>query len=189
MRFWLTVKRWIPRLIAHLFGVPDFFIAFGSPTDANTFCIFGFGRGPPRWAWQPLKVLQFFKNGWRCGTLEDHISGSTRPIWARVCLLERSYSLFLGKNMKFGNLPSSPDLGSRAIFDTLYLSWATWPKVGLIVALTTHYGTFKNARQKFVHFQGFFIFEPFKYLKNDYFHTFCIFFWHKWPVIWLWLEA
>jgi hypothetical protein len=97
----LTVKRWIPRLIAHLekklFGIPDFFIAFGSPTDANTFCIFGFGRGPPRWAWQPLIVLQFFKNGWRCGTLEDHISGSTRPIWARVCLLERSDNLFLGK--------------------------------------------------------------------------------------------
>jgi hypothetical protein len=85
-----------------LFGIPDFFIAFGSLIDANTFGMFGFGRGPPRWAWQPLKVLQFFKICYRCGTLEDHVSGSTRPIWARVCLLERSYSLLLGKNMKFG---------------------------------------------------------------------------------------
>jgi hypothetical protein len=49
------------RVIAHLekklFGIPDFFIAFGSLIDANIIDIFGFGRGPPRWAWQPLKVL------------------------------------------------------------------------------------------------------------------------------------
>ncbi len=130
-----------------LFGIPDFFIAFCSPIDANTFCIFGFGRGrgPPRWAWQPLKVLKFFKIGCRCGTLDDHVSGSTRPIWARVCLLERSYSLLLGKNIKHWNLPPSLDFGSRAIFSTLFLSWATWPGVGLIVALTTHYGNFKSA--------------------------------------------
>jgi hypothetical protein len=76
-----------------LFGIPDFFIAFVSPIDANTFGIFGFGRGPHRWAWQPLKVLRFFKKCWRCTTLGDHISGCTWPIWARVCLLERSYSL------------------------------------------------------------------------------------------------
>jgi hypothetical protein len=176
-------SRWIPRLIAQLekklFGIPDFFIAFGSPIGANTFSIFGFGRGPPRWAWQPLKVLQFFKIGWRCGTLEDYISGSGWPIWARVCLLEKSDSLLLGKKYEIWNLPSSPDLGSRAIFGTLYLSWATWHRVGLIVALTTHYGTFKNAHQKysfrvFAKIIFFLIFEPFKFLKNDYFYTFFI---------------
>jgi hypothetical protein len=51
-----------------LFGIPDFFIAFGSPIDANIMDIFGFGRGPPRWAQQPLEVLRFFKIYWRCTT-------------------------------------------------------------------------------------------------------------------------
>jgi hypothetical protein len=32
-----------------LFGTPDFFIAFGSPIDANIMDIFGFGRGSPHW--------------------------------------------------------------------------------------------------------------------------------------------
>ncbi len=98
--------RWIPRLIAHLekklCGNPDFFIAFGSPIDANIMDIFGFGRGPPRWAQGAVKFLQFFKIYWRCTTLEDHISRSGRPIWAKVCLLERSDSLLLIKNMKIG---------------------------------------------------------------------------------------
>jgi hypothetical protein len=34
--------------------------------------------------------------------LEDHILRYTWPIWARLCLLERSYSLLSGKNMKTG---------------------------------------------------------------------------------------
>jgi hypothetical protein len=46
-----------------------------------------------------LKVLLFFKKCWRCTTLEDHISRSTWPIWAKVCLLGRSNSLLLRKNM------------------------------------------------------------------------------------------
>jgi hypothetical protein len=37
--------------------VVDFFIAFGSLTDANTFGIFGFGRGPPRWSQRRVKFL------------------------------------------------------------------------------------------------------------------------------------
>jgi hypothetical protein len=64
--------------------------------------MFGFGRGPPRWAQQPLKKWQFFKNCWRCTTLEDHISGSTWSIRAKVCLLERWNSLLFIKNMKIG---------------------------------------------------------------------------------------
>jgi hypothetical protein len=64
--------------------------------------MFGFGRGPPRWAQQPLKKWQFFENCWRCTTLEDHISGSTWSIWAKVCLLESLNSLLFIKNMKIG---------------------------------------------------------------------------------------
>ncbi len=56
----------------------------------------------PRWAQRAVKKPRFFENCWRCTTLEDHISGSSWPIWARVCLLERSYSLHLRKNMKIG---------------------------------------------------------------------------------------
>jgi hypothetical protein len=56
-----------------LFGIPDFIVAFGSPIDTNIMDIFGFGRGPPRWAQEPLEVLGFFKKSWRCPTLEDHI--------------------------------------------------------------------------------------------------------------------
>ncbi len=41
--------------------IADFLIAFGSPIDTNIMDLFGLGRGSPRWAWQPLKVLQFFK--------------------------------------------------------------------------------------------------------------------------------
>jgi hypothetical protein len=78
-------------------------IALGSPIDTNIMDIFGFGRGPPRWAWQPLNVLQFFKKSWRCTTLDDHILWSTWPIWSRVCLLERSDSLLSVKiwNLEF----------------------------------------------------------------------------------------
>jgi hypothetical protein len=41
-----------------LFGNPDFFIEFGSPIDANTFGIFGFGWS---WAQYLIKILVFFK--------------------------------------------------------------------------------------------------------------------------------
>ncbi len=106
---------WIPRLIAQfekkLFGIPDFFIAFGFPIDANIMDIFGIGRGPPRWPQGTVNFLLFFKICWRCPTLEDHTSRSGRAIWARVCLLERSNSLLLGKNMKFGIYRLSPILG------------------------------------------------------------------------------
>jgi hypothetical protein len=101
---WLD--RWIPRLIAQLekklFGIPDFFIAFGSSIDANIMDIFGFGRDSPHWPQRTVKFLLFFKICWRWTTLKDHISESGWPIWARVCLLERLNSLLLGKNMKFG---------------------------------------------------------------------------------------
>ncbi len=111
---------WIPRLIAQLekklFGIPDFFIAFGSPIDAKIMDIFGFGRGPPNWPQGTVKFLLFFKICWRCITLEDHTTGSGWPIWTRVCLLERSDSLLLGKNMKFGIFS---DFGSNAMFDGL----------------------------------------------------------------------
>jgi hypothetical protein len=102
-----------------LCAIPDFFIAFGSPIDANIMDIFGFGRGPPRWAWQPLKVLLFFKIYWRCTTLQDHISRSGWPIWAKVCLLESSDSLLLTKNMKIGIYLFPPDFGTKAMFDGL----------------------------------------------------------------------
>jgi hypothetical protein len=110
-----TAKRWIPRLIAHLekklFGIPDFFIAFGSPIDANIMDIFGFGRGSPHRPQGAVKFLQFCKIYWRCTTLEDHISGSGWPIWAKVCLLERLDNLLLGKNRKFGIYRLFPILG------------------------------------------------------------------------------
>ncbi len=54
------------------------------------------------WAQQPLKKWQFFENCWRCTTLEDHISGSTWSIQAKVCLLERLNSLLFIENMKIG---------------------------------------------------------------------------------------
>jgi hypothetical protein len=63
-----------------LFGNPDFFIAFGSPIDANIMDIFGFGRGSPHWPQGTVKFLLFFKIYWRCTTLENHISGSGGPI-------------------------------------------------------------------------------------------------------------
>ncbi len=114
--FWYVLG-WIPRLIAHLekklCAIPDFFIAFDSPIDANIMDIFGFGRGPPRWPQQAVKFLQFFKIYWRCTTLEDHISRSGWPIWAKVCLLERSDSLLLTKNMKIGIYRLPPILGQR----------------------------------------------------------------------------
>jgi hypothetical protein len=113
----LFQKRWIPRLIAHLekklCAIPDFFIAFGSPIDANIMDIFGFGRGPPRWPQGTVNFLQFFKIYWRCTTLEDHISRSGWPIWAKVCLLERSNSLLLGKNIKFGIYRLRPISGQK----------------------------------------------------------------------------
>jgi hypothetical protein len=114
-----------------LFGIPDFFIAFGSPIDANTFGIFGFGRGPPRWAWQPLKVLRFFKKCWRYTTLGDHISGCTWPIWARVCLLERSYSLLLRKNIKTGIYRLLPILGQGQYSVRYNFRGTSDPKEGL----------------------------------------------------------
>jgi hypothetical protein len=43
--------------------------------------------------------------------LEDHISGSSWPIWARLCLLERPDSLLFIKNMKFGIYRLLPILG------------------------------------------------------------------------------
>jgi hypothetical protein len=52
--------------------------------------------------------------------LEDHISRSGWSIWAKVCLLERSDSLLLRKKIKNWNLPSSPDFGTKAMFDGLY---------------------------------------------------------------------
>jgi hypothetical protein len=94
-----------------MFGIPDIFIAFGSPIDANIMDIFGFGRGSPHCPQGAVKFLLFFKICWRCTTLEDHISRSGWPIWARVCLLERLDSLLLGKNMKFGIYRLSPILG------------------------------------------------------------------------------
>ncbi len=113
----LISLRWIPRLIAHLekklCGNPDFFIAFGSPIDANIMDIFGFRRGPTRWAQGAVKFLQFFKIYWRCTTLEDHISGSTWSIRAKVCLLERSDSLLLINNMKIGIYRLLPILGQK----------------------------------------------------------------------------
>jgi hypothetical protein len=50
------------------------------------------------------------KNFWRCTTLEDHISRSTWPIWTRVGLLERPYSLLLGKKLEIGIYRHSPIL-------------------------------------------------------------------------------
>ncbi len=117
---------WIPRLIAQLekklFGVPDFFIAFSSPIDANIMDIFGFGRGSPHWPQETVKFLLFIKFCWRCTTLEDHISRSDWPIGAKVCLLERLDSLLLGKNMKFGIYRLSPILGQRQC-SMAYNSW------------------------------------------------------------------
>jgi hypothetical protein len=118
--------RWIPRLIAQLekklFGIPDFFIAFSSPIDANIMDIFGFGRGSPHWPQGTVNFLLFFKFCWRCTTLEDHISRSDWPIGARVCLLERLDSLLLGKNIKFGIYRLSPILGQRQC-SMAYNSW------------------------------------------------------------------
>ncbi len=127
--------RWIPRLIAHLekklFWIPDFLIAFGSPIDTNIMDIFGFERGPPRWAWQPLKVLQFFKKSWRCTTLDDRILWSTWPIWSIVCLLERSDSLLLGKNMEFGIYCLVPTLGRGQYLVDCNFLWQPRPKRSL----------------------------------------------------------
>ncbi len=74
---------------------------------------FGFRRGSPRWAHRAVKFLQFFKIYWRCTTLEDHISRSGWPIWAKVCLLERSNSLLLRKNIKIGIYCLPPILGQK----------------------------------------------------------------------------
>jgi hypothetical protein len=82
--------------------ISNFIVALESPTWTMTQNVFGFGRGPPRWAQRAVKKPRFFENCWRCTTLEDHISGSSWPLWERVCLLERSYSLHLRKNMKIG---------------------------------------------------------------------------------------
>jgi hypothetical protein len=96
-----------------LCAIPDFFIAFGSPIDANIMDIFGFGRGPPRWPQRTVKFLLFFKICWRWTTSEDHISRSGWPIWAKVCLLERSDRLLLTKNMKIGIYRLPPILGQK----------------------------------------------------------------------------
>ncbi len=94
-----------------LFAISDFIVVFEQPTHANTLGIFGFRRGSPRWTQRASKKSRFFENCWRCPSLEDHILGSTWPIWMRVCLLERSDSLLSGKNMKFGIYRLSPILG------------------------------------------------------------------------------
>jgi hypothetical protein len=72
-----------------LSGIPDFFIVFGSPIDANIMDIFGFGKGSPRWAQQPLEVLRFFKK-----KLEMyHFEKSYLVIW----LTDLGESMLVGK--------------------------------------------------------------------------------------------
>jgi hypothetical protein len=126
---------WIPCLIAHLekklFGIPDLLIAFESPIDTKIMDIFGFGRGPPRWAWQPLKNLRFFKKSWRYPTLKDHILWSGWPIWARICLLERPYSLLPGKNMKFGIYRFLPILDQDQYSIAYNFLWQPRTEVGI----------------------------------------------------------
>jgi hypothetical protein len=85
----------------------------GKKVDANIMDIFGFGRGPPRWAQRTVKFLQFFKICWRCTTLEDHISRYGWPIWEKICLLERSDSLILTKDMKIEIYRLLPILGQK----------------------------------------------------------------------------
>ncbi len=46
-----------------LFGIPGFFIAFGSPVDANIMDIFGFGRGSPHWPQGAVNCNILYKRG------------------------------------------------------------------------------------------------------------------------------
>ncbi len=153
--------------------------------------MFGFGRGPPRWAWQPLKVLLFFKKCWRCITLEDHISRSTWPIWAKVCLLERSNSLLLIKNMNNRIYRLFPILG-RGQCLVRYIFRGTSGPTGSLQGLKPptiilYKTTLKNLDtfRVFVKRKFLFHFEPSKFLifwTLANYHNFC---WSKWSKIWL----
>jgi hypothetical protein len=87
------------------------FIAFGSPIDAKIMDIFSFGRGSPHWPQGAVNFFAIFQN-W----LEmSHFGRSYLDIWladlGESMLVERSDSLLLGKNMKFGIYRLSPILG------------------------------------------------------------------------------
>jgi hypothetical protein len=91
--------------------ISNFIVALKSPMWTMTQNVFGLGRGPPRWAQRAVKISIFFKKCWRCTTLDHYILGSSWPIWARVGLLERLYSLLLRKIMKIGIYRLTPILG------------------------------------------------------------------------------
>ncbi len=86
----------------NLSPISNFIVALESSMWTMTQNVFGLGRGPPRWAQRAVKISIFFKKCWRCTTLDYYILGSGWPIWARVSLLKRLYSLLLRKNMKIG---------------------------------------------------------------------------------------
>ncbi len=125
--------------------------------------------------WAPGVSKKFFLTG-NVLAISCSFKTNTQKILSRIIFptflvnFKNLKNITLKRKYENWNLQSSPDFGSRAILGTLYLSRATWSRGGLIVALTTHYVTLKNAHQKFVHFQGFckkkffFNFEPCKFL-------------------------
>jgi hypothetical protein len=91
-----------------LFVVPDCYFRITCLSGRRLWTCLVLGGFHPAGHSKQSNFCYFSKFCWRCATLEDHISGSTWPIWARVCLLEWSNSLVLIKNMKIGiyRLPS-----------------------------------------------------------------------------------